>query len=165
MVAASLLPSGTPALVPDPGSPARGRGAAMRACLALLALGVSSCAYASASRTAERPNASLLQELIAKEEATGLVNGYLIEQASVFSGGPAPTFQVSRLDCTDKAAGRFDCRFALATRRGSSTQREQQRRTVWRMPEGGWTTNVIEELCDQQKRELGAERCQAIVDE
>jgi hypothetical protein len=123
------------------------------------------CAHSAGSRTSAAPPARLVQRLFEREVAIRLYNGLLIDQANVFSGPVAPSFNVTGLRCTPQAGAHFDCGFTLTTIQGTSTQRRHERRSAWRRPDGGWTTDIIEELCAAQRSALGNEAdCQGIVD-
>ena len=130
-----------------------------------LALMLAGCAHAADSRTSAAPAARLVQRLIEREEAIRVFNGFHIDQANVFSGYVAPSFSVTGLRCAGQAGAHFDCRFTLTTTRGANVRRLPERRSAWRGPAGGWTTNIIEELCAAQRSALGNEAdCQGIVD-
>jgi hypothetical protein len=125
--------------------------------------GLAACAHATGT-PGPTPSARLVQKLVERENAIASYNGYLIEQASIFASPPTG-FRVSRVECAPQAERRFDCRFALATTVGRETRREAGQRIVWQPTETGWTSNIIEELCAEQKRELKTADCAGIVDE
>jgi hypothetical protein len=136
----------------------------LSSCIAL-ALMLAGCAHSMGSRASAAPAARLVQRLVEREEAVRLFNGLQIDQANIFSGYVAASFNVTGLRCARQAGTHFDCGFTLTTVHGTNTRRQHERRSAWRRPDGGWTTDIIEELCAAQRSALGAEAdCQGIVD-
>jgi hypothetical protein len=131
----------------------------------LSALSLASCAHAAGRAVDGRPTPRLVQKLVEREHAISLYSGHQIDQANIFSGFEAPAFKVASVRCTPLPESRFDCRFTLTRSIGSDSSTDTEKRVAWKLPEGGWTTDIIEALCAAQRDALGTTECVGIVDE
>ncbi len=128
-------------------------------------LGLAACAHAAAMPSHTAPSTRLVQKLVEREHAVSLFVGHQVEQANIFGGGETQIFKVANVRCSELPGSRFDCRFTLTRSIGSDRSTDTERRVAWKVPEGGWTTDMIEALCAQQKGALGTTECVGIVDE
>jgi hypothetical protein len=136
----------------------------LRLPLLIVMAGAAACQHAGSLAAPTRPTVGLMQRLVEREHAISLHNGFAIDQANIFTGENQMRYKVSQVRCTDLANGRFDCRFSLERSLGSDRSTDMERRRTWRQPQGGWTTDLIEELCAQQRQALGTTDCVGIVD-
>jgi hypothetical protein len=136
--------------------------------LALLAAlplaSLAACAHTAAAHADGAPSTRLVQRLVEREHAISLYNGHQVDQANIFSGLEPSTFKVAAVRCAELPGARFDCRFTLTRSIGSESSTDTEKRIAWKLPEGAWTTDIIEALCAVQKDALGTTECAGIVD-
>jgi hypothetical protein len=131
---------------------------------AMMATMLSAAACVHSGQPVAKPTTALIEKLAEQEYATGQTNGYLIDQAQIFDGSPAPTFAVRNLACAAVAEASFRCTYTLVVARGETRTRAPEVRRVWKERSGGWTTDAIEALCKRQTEALHQGDCKGIYD-